>query len=528
MNQVTLSKSYTSNLFLRCIILLFFVISTQITAQIIPDFGVRVENYKERLPFRDNKINDLASDGKLVYLGTDKGLFTVENENISLSSKVTGENARYSISTIYIDEQNKIFLGTRIGKVLIQNLAGDFTKINIMKSGAPSAVVNTIHSTDNFIWIGTNKGGIHRFNLTNSEKDKEDSEYPRNINGIYSEGEKLILAGRDNGLFHKTGSGWIQIKNVKKVHKIVKAGDTYWMMGESMRDVPIMLYSTDFLKWNSFTNDLACVAQTNIEYYDFDIDEEGRNIWIATNKGIIQYNFKLSFCNLISRRQLKEFKMTNIDDLAIQNDSTVWVSSAEGELFKVMIYPETYDDDFLEELAVLKGDISPPKIPTPMISLKDPEKPQPEPEPAKNTVPTPQPVKNKKVEKKKSLVKLSDIKCGETLELSQLFFKTNTDGFMNKDNAQDYLDILVQYLKLYPSHSIELYGHTDFLSNNKQYLKTLSQKRVDKVKDFLTKSKIEGTRISTEAFGGEEPIITDRVSSNRSANRRVEVHIKCD
>lgn len=138
------------------------------------------------------------------------------------------------------------------------------------------------------------------------------------------------------------------------------------------------------------------------------------------------------------------------------------------------------------------------------------------------------PVKKNKIEKRKSLENITDIACGETLELSQLRFKPNTATFLKDDAANDYLEILVQYLKSNNNHEIDLYGHTDFLSNNKAYLVKLSQERVDKVKSFLVKQGIDKNRINTEAFGGTKPIVTDRAAQQRSQNRRVEVHIICE
>lgn len=130
--------------------------------------------------------------------------------------------------------------------------------------------------------------------------------------------------------------------------------------------------------------------------------------------------------------------------------------------------------------------------------------------------------------KKKSLENITDLQCGETLELSQLRFKPNTAVFLNDEAGNDYLKILVQYLKENQNHKIDLYGHTDFLSNNKQYLLDLSQERVDKVKSYLVKQGVNKNRIVTQAFGGDQPIVTDRASKQRSQNRRVEVHIVCD
>ena len=129
--------------------------------------------------------------------------------------------------------------------------------------------------------------------------------------------------------------------------------------------------------------------------------------------------------------------------------------------------------------------------------------------------------------KHKTLRKSSDIECGKILELSKLTFRPNSSSFIKEKSARDYLELLTDFMKENPSSNIEVFGHTDFLSKNKDWLHELSEQRVERVKELLTKKGIDESRIKTKAFGGTLPIVKDKEDPNRSKNRRVEVEISC-
>ncbi len=131
------------------------------------------------------------------------------------------------------------------------------------------------------------------------------------------------------------------------------------------------------------------------------------------------------------------------------------------------------------------------------------------------------------VVQQKALRKASDIECGKTLELSKLTFKPNSSSFTKEKSAKEYLEVLIDFLKSNDA-SIELYGHTDFLSKNKEWLHELSEQRVERVKELLVKKGIKEHRIKTKAFGGTLPIVKDKDNPSRGKNRRVEVKIECD
>lgn len=88
----------------------------------------------------------------------------------------------------------------------------------------------------------------------------------------------------------------------------------------------------------------------------------------------------------------------------------------------------------------------------------------------------------------------------------------------------DELNRLVQWLDERPGKIIQLEGHTDFQGNAAANMQ-LSQDRVDAVKDYLVNSGIKKNRVLTKAFGGTQPLSTERTDEAQAMNRRVEVRI---
>jgi outer membrane protein OmpA-like peptidoglycan-associated protein len=89
------------------------------------------------------------------------------------------------------------------------------------------------------------------------------------------------------------------------------------------------------------------------------------------------------------------------------------------------------------------------------------------------------------------------------------------------------LDELVAMMKANPKVEIQLEGHTDSQGSVEANLK-LSQDRVDAVKKYLSSKGIAKDRIKTKAFGGTQPLSTDKTEDARALNRRVEMRVLKD
>lgn len=117
--------------------------------------------------------------------------------------------------------------------------------------------------------------------------------------------------------------------------------------------------------------------------------------------------------------------------------------------------------------------------------------------------------------------KLQTIAVGATFELKNIFFDFGKATL--KDESKSELDKLVDIMKR-SEIVIELGGHTDSIGSDAANL-TLSQERVNSVKQYLVNNGINPARIFAVGYGETQPVAPNYTEEGRSKNRRVEVKI---
>lgn len=110
----------------------------------------------------------------------------------------------------------------------------------------------------------------------------------------------------------------------------------------------------------------------------------------------------------------------------------------------------------------------------------------------------------------------------ELRKLEKLIFAQESDRI--SPASFEELDEVAKWMSDNPTIVIQLEGHTDFGGNPEAALR-LSQARVEAVKNYLIEKKIKKNRIFTKAFGGTQPLTTERTPEARASNRRVEVRV---
>ena len=123
---------------------------------------------------------------------------------------------------------------------------------------------------------------------------------------------------------------------------------------------------------------------------------------------------------------------------------------------------------------------------------------------------------------KEQQVYLNPLEVGETFQLENVLFERGTDQLL--DASFPTLKELVEVLRENPEVEIALSGHTDNTGSAKKNLE-LSQKRVERVKDYLVNNGIKENRISGRGFGSSRPIASNASEKTRKLNRRVEFTI---
>ncbi len=114
---------------------------------------------------------------------------------------------------------------------------------------------------------------------------------------------------------------------------------------------------------------------------------------------------------------------------------------------------------------------------------------------------------------------------GDTLAL---YFEFDEDAMNPRTRRQ--LEIVTQILRSDPGKKITLSGHTDALGT-KGYNNSLSSRRADVVRDYLTRAGVDSAQIVTIAKGDSQPRrpnVTETGDDNpegRRANRRTEIYL---
>lgn len=87
------------------------------------------------------------------------------------------------------------------------------------------------------------------------------------------------------------------------------------------------------------------------------------------------------------------------------------------------------------------------------------------------------------------------------------------------------LDSVTTVMKDYPDLDVQVEGHTDSDGSDSYNLR-LSQSRADAVREYLISQGVDAARLSSVGYGETRPIDTNRTTSGKANNRRVEFRIQ--
>ena len=90
-----------------------------------------------------------------------------------------------------------------------------------------------------------------------------------------------------------------------------------------------------------------------------------------------------------------------------------------------------------------------------------------------------------------------------------------------KESSYPSLDALAQLMTKKPSFKLNIDGHTDNVGSAAMN-KTLSQKRADAAKTYLTNKGVDASRIKSKGYGKDKPVGSNATPEGRAKNRRVE------
>ncbi len=106
--------------------------------------------------------------------------------------------------------------------------------------------------------------------------------------------------------------------------------------------------------------------------------------------------------------------------------------------------------------------------------------------------------------------------------LDEVYFDVNKATLRSQSYAE--LNELVDFMKRKKDIRIEIAGHTDSTGEEEDNIK-LSQRRADRVKQYLVRKGIDANRIEAKGYGESQPVADNSTKEGRQKNRRTEVRI---
>lgn len=100
----------------------------------------------------------------------------------------------------------------------------------------------------------------------------------------------------------------------------------------------------------------------------------------------------------------------------------------------------------------------------------------------------------------------------------------NTGKSSIREQSNEVLKEIIAILQEYPNAKFSIDGHTDSVGSAGMNQK-LSDARANQVKKYLVDNGIDEFRLSSEGFGEEKPISSNKTKNGRLQNRRVEINL---
>lgn len=118
------------------------------------------------------------------------------------------------------------------------------------------------------------------------------------------------------------------------------------------------------------------------------------------------------------------------------------------------------------------------------------------------------------------------IENGDELIIRLSGLKFQWLGYTIDDNAKKILDKAIQVLNYFPSSTITVAGHNDYVAA-RTFNQEISQRRADNVRAYILEhSDFDPKKIVAIGYGETMPITNDKTFEGRERNRRIELIIK--
>ena len=278
----------------------------------------------------------------VIWAGTDGGginMIDMDNDNISVLSNVPGDPSSLpalSIKSIHADRHGNIWAGsTRKGLICISpSKMNTYTDVHFgMTSGLSNPTVLCIYQEkdENDIWIGTDGGGINRFNPLTNEFTHYPTTQKTKVVSIapYSKEELAISIHADRiWLFNKTNGSLrpLEINDEEVNYKIAYSGRNINLYKEPGGGMLLISSAVRRLDPKTLTCDKIGIAdckstQGNI----YVIGQTQQGLWLHDNSNIY---FLTEGANQMQR--ITTFDSYKINSGHLSPDGIVWLATSNG------------------------------------------------------------------------------------------------------------------------------------------------------------------------------------------------------
>lgn len=257
--------------------------------------GVAFTYFGEKDGMPNEKINDILEDEREnKWFATREGLIKYDGEAYTLYNKEKGMPVNYC-NTLFEDDEGTIWVGTLAGLVELKYIenkdSSDYQITNVYnyKSGIMSPVTDIIQDAKGVIWIGTDGGGVVKY----------DGEMFKNfsmINGLNSNKVTSLIEDNENTLWVGTFGGGVSRFNGYEFLNLTKdegiSSNIIYCLAKGPRGGIYIGTKNGITKYKDNAVQIfdkeSGLSSNNIKMMAFD---EENSLWVGSEKGLDRIYF---------------------------------------------------------------------------------------------------------------------------------------------------------------------------------------------------------------------------------------------
>lgn len=213
-----------------------------------------------------------------------------------------------------------------------------FRKYSVEEGLPQSSVHCLLQDSRGYIWIGTDGGGVARFDGQKFETlTKTDGLSGNIIRSLFEDSRGNIWIGTDNGLTFYNGFGFIKIGKKEglkgaSVMKIIEGSNGIIWIASSDNGLARLTYG-DSISILNYSSDDGLVSNFIFDIYE---DHEKR-LWLGMLGGVNIVEFEddsLKKVKKVDRQYIETNSVVNVTSIVPDSEGTIWLGTSNNGLYK--------------------------------------------------------------------------------------------------------------------------------------------------------------------------------------------------